>query len=250
MRHSFEVSVAAEYGVNAAILLDEIGHWVKLNEANRTHYHDGNYWTFNSRRAYRELFPYMSERQINTAFEKLISAGLIVTGNYNQNAYDRTLWYALTQKGKSILHYDIMDTFEAENRFAQNGEPIPTPNTTPNTTPKPLSNTTAKSRRKRESVLPQNLQILFDRFWEVYPKKVAKENAEKAWKKINPSEELASTIVQAVKTQISVDGRFRETRFTPHPATWLNGHEWENSYEKGTERRDDFKPSTGFRTDF
>ena len=107
-----------------------------------------------------------------------------------------------------------------------------------------------QKRQRRESQLTVVQQSLFNRFWEVYPKKVAKENAEKAWKKINPSEELASTIVQAVKTQISVDGRFRETRFTPHPATWLNGHEWENSYEKGTERRDDFKPSTGFRTDF
>lgn len=105
-------------------------------------------------------------------------------------------------------------------------------------------------RQRRESQLTVVQQSLFNYFWEVYPKKVAKENAEKAWKKINPSEELASTIVQAVKTQISVDGRFRETRFTPHPATWLNGHEWENSYEKGTEHRDDFKPSTGFRTDF
>lgn len=107
-----------------------------------------------------------------------------------------------------------------------------------------------QKRQRRESQLTVVQQSLFNHFWEVYPKKVAKENAEKAWKKINPSEELASTIVQAVKTQISVDGRFRETRFTPHPATWLNGHEWENSYEKGTERRDDFKPSTGFRTDF
>ncbi len=109
---------------------------------------------------------------------------------------------------------------------------------------------TPQKRQRRESQLTVVQQSLFNHFWEVYPKKVAKENAEKAWKKINPSEELASTIVQAVKTQISVDGRFRETRFTPHPATWLNGHEWENSYEKGTERRDDFKPSTGFRTDF
>ena len=29
MRHSFEISVAVEYGINAAILLDDIGHFVR-----------------------------------------------------------------------------------------------------------------------------------------------------------------------------------------------------------------------------
>lgn len=125
MKHIFDVDIAKRYGINAAVLLENIGYWIKQNEANETNFYDGRYWTFNSRRAYRELFPYMSERQINTAFDKLISDGLIVTGNYNKLAYDRTLWYALTQKGKCILHFDIMDNDNMRNGNDQNGEPIP-----------------------------------------------------------------------------------------------------------------------------
>lgn len=129
MKHIFDVDIANKYGINAAVLLENLGYWIKQNEANETNYYDGNYWTYNSRRAYRELFPYMSERQINTAFQKLIEDGLVITGNYNKIAYDRTLWYALTQKGKSILHFDIMEDTKKSNGNGENVTPIPDINT-------------------------------------------------------------------------------------------------------------------------
>ena len=102
MKHIFDIEIAERYGINAAILLENIGFWTAQSEANEINFHDGSYWTFNSCRAFQELFPYMSKRQIHSALEKLIGDGLLVTGNYNKVAYDRTLWYALTQRGKSI----------------------------------------------------------------------------------------------------------------------------------------------------
>lgn len=136
MIHVFDTDVAKKYGVNAAIILQNIGYWIKQNEANEINFYDGRYWTFNSKRAYSELFPYMSKRQIETAFQKLIEDGVIVTGNYNKLAYDRTLWYALTQKGKCILHFGEMEKPNSANGLPQNGEPIPNinPNVTPNVT--------------------------------------------------------------------------------------------------------------------
>lgn len=111
MKHIFDVDIAVKYGVNAAIILENLSYWIKHNEANDTNFYDGTYWTFNSKKALKELFPYISERQISTAMQKLIDDGLVITGNYNKLAYDRTLWYALTEKGKSILHNgNIQDT--------------------------------------------------------------------------------------------------------------------------------------------
>lgn len=127
--HVFDTDVAVKYGVNAAVLLQNLGYWIKQNEANQTNFYDGTYWTYNSRRAYRELFPYMSERQIDTAFKKLIDDGLVITGNYNKVAYDRTLWYALTQKGKCILHFDGMENDTLQNGSSGNVTPIPNINT-------------------------------------------------------------------------------------------------------------------------
>ena len=129
MNHSFEVDIAVKYGVNAAVLFESLGYWTKRNEANGTNFFDGHYWTFNSRRALRKFFPYMSERQINTAFQKLIADGLVITGNYNKMACDRTLWYALTDQGQSLLHFDRMQTCDLSNEDNQNVKPIPVSNT-------------------------------------------------------------------------------------------------------------------------
>ena len=125
MKHIFDVDIATEYGINAAILFENICYWVKLNEANETNFFDGDFWTYNSVKAFGELFPYLSKRQIETALSKLIENGVIKTGNYNKFAYDRTLWYALTQKGKCISHFGVMDNPEKENALPQNVTPIP-----------------------------------------------------------------------------------------------------------------------------
>lgn len=156
MIHVFDTDVAKEYGVNAAIILQNIGYWIKQNEANETNFYDGRYWTFNSKRAYGELFPYMSKRQIETAFQKLIEDGVIVTGNYNKLAYDRTLWYALTQKGKSILHFGEMENSKTEKGKPQNGEPIPDINT--------VVTSVVTSGKKKES---KSFDAIIDRY--LYP---------------------------------------------------------------------------------
>jgi hypothetical protein len=127
--HYFDTEVAKRYGVNCAVLLQNLWHWVRKNEANNKHFHDGFYWTYNSTKAFQELFPYLSQRQIETALKKLRDEDVIKTGNYNVVAYDRTLWYAITEKGKSILHSGEMDIANKGNGNDTEGKPIPNINT-------------------------------------------------------------------------------------------------------------------------
>lgn len=101
--HSFDIDIAKEYGIEEAILLKNINYWIEKNEANGKNFYDGYYWTYNSIKAFKELFPYMSEKKIRNTLNKLIENGLIITGCYNSDVRDRTLWYAITEKGKSIL---------------------------------------------------------------------------------------------------------------------------------------------------
>jgi len=61
---------------------------------------------------------------------------------------------------------------------------------------------------------------MFDKFWAVYPRKVAKGAARKAWEKITDYE-----VVIAGAERFSLDPN-REDTFTPHPATWLNAERW------------------------
>jgi uncharacterized protein YdaU (DUF1376 family) len=65
----------------------------------------------------------------------------------------------------------------------------------------------------------------FDEFWKIYPKKVSKESAKKAWLKIKPNDDLIAKITKAVKDQKLSE---REQQFIPHAATWLNAKRWED----------------------
>ena len=123
--HHFSVEIAVEYGVNAAILFQNIHFWCEKNRANGMNLHDGLYWTYNSRKAFRELFPYMSEKQIKAALDKLIENGLITTGTYNEDARDRTLWYAVTKKGDCIFQNGNMEMSEMANANAEKDAPLP-----------------------------------------------------------------------------------------------------------------------------
>lgn len=115
MQHSFNTNLAEEYGILEAILINHMWFWIEKNRVNDVNYFDGNYWTFNSTRAFNELFPYVSEKQIKYALKHLREEEIIQIGNYNKNALDRTLWYAFTEKGKAIVSNCPMDRTKENN---------------------------------------------------------------------------------------------------------------------------------------
>lgn len=129
MQHSFDIDVATKYGMLEAVLLNNIHFWVEHNRANKTNFYENDYWTFNSIKAYTELFPYASTRQIRYALDHLINEGIIKTGNFNKAAYDRTLWYGLTENGKCICQQWQMELSTLTNGIVTDGKPIPYINT-------------------------------------------------------------------------------------------------------------------------
>jgi hypothetical protein len=74
----------------------------------------------------------------------------------------------------------------------------------------------------------ESISNMFLSFWKEYPRKVNKKNAEKAFYKINPDKELFEKIMVALKWQRQA---WRDPKFTPHAATWLNGNRWEDEKE-------------------
>lgn len=66
-------------------------------------------------------------------------------------------------------------------------------------------------------------------FWEAYPKKEAKGDALKAWKKLHPSQTLQQIIIAAiVRQKESPQWKKERGTFIPHPATWLNRAGWDD----------------------
>lgn len=115
MYHFFDVDLAKKFGVNCAIILRTFDSLIAKNRTDNVNYFDGRYWTYISNRALAELLPYFTEKQIRTTLDKLIDEGLIITGNYNVSAYDRTLWYAFTDYGESLFINSQIDMPKIEH---------------------------------------------------------------------------------------------------------------------------------------
>ena len=85
-----------------------------------------------------------------------------------------------------------------------------------------------QSPKSVKTLAPDN----FNAFWSVYPKKVGKKDALKAWQKLKPDDALTKTIVGGVrKWQASKQWAEDGGRFIPHPATFINGERWNDECE-------------------
>lgn len=76
----------------------------------------------------------------------------------------------------------------------------------------------------------------FVRFWEAYPRKVGKGAAEKAWRKLKPSETLTDDILSAIAAQKKSRQWLRDGgQYIPNPATWLTQRRWEDDLQERVE---------------
>ena len=81
----------------------------------------------------------------------------------------------------------------------------------------------------KTKILTSPLQERFDSFWHAYPRKRSKGQAERAFLKISPDEQLLATMIATIeRATTSADWLREEGRFIPHPATWLNARGWED----------------------
>lgn len=152
MIHNFDIDIAEKYGLLESILLNHIYYWIEKNRANQTNFFDDTYWTYNSTRAFNNLFPYVSERQIKNALKHLREEGILLTGNYNKSSYDRTLWYGLSKKGLSIVQKCPMEESDMGNGSGDNVPPIPDnkPNIIPNSKPNKEAGTEMESPKPED----------------------------------------------------------------------------------------------------
>jgi hypothetical protein len=158
--HSFSVDEAIRYGIEKALIINNLRYWLRKNKANDQNHKFGYYWTYNSTKAFAKLFPYMNEKSISRWLNELEKDEIILSGNFNRMKTDRTKWFTLRepefctipqnekskmsisdlgQKSQSLespVFSGVMDNLEAmttektatphfEGTFSQNEEPLP-----------------------------------------------------------------------------------------------------------------------------
>lgn len=156
----FNCKVACEIGMAGAVLLENIAFWVKKNKANKTNFHNGYYWTYNSYDAFEEQFPFMNARKIKYELHKLEYAGYVKTGEFNRNKFDRTKWYTITPEGWALLsrveETNLSALEETKSSARTNSEAVPYNIKTDinladnNTDKEPSGSTPSKHKEKTE----------------------------------------------------------------------------------------------------
>ena len=227
MNHSFDKDIAVAYGLPEAIILNHMQFWIEQNKANNINFNDGSYWTYNTTKAYAEIFPYLSQRQIQCALKHLREEGILKTGNYNKSAYDRTLWYAFTEKGISIMQKCKMENVEMPNGFDAQVQPIPDNNSIDNSD----NNSIASETNAKQKIDLKQIEKDFEEVWKIYPKKQGKEAAKKAYIKARKAGVSKLDIVTGLlKYKDFIKANNTADRYIKHGSTWFNQQCWQDDY--------------------
>ncbi len=224
----FRPSVAVEVGVNAAVLYDNISFWCARNLHAGRHVIDGKAWTYNTYATYAALYPWMSEKMVRCAINLLEEKGYIISGYHSEDKRDRTKWYADALVGKA-------ERPEGNSASAPQGnlykEQLPT--TAPTTVPSVLQTDTHDVRDRYGDLLQKDyVEDYFEKnIWSIYPRKVAKAAALKAWKAAS-KRETWGCITSHLEARIQFwKDSDTPVEYIPHLSTWLNQKRWNDPIE-------------------
>ena len=115
--HSFDVLLAVKYGMESAIIIHHFQHWIRENRYHGRNLHEGRCWSYQSRKQILAKFPYMNENQVRRICENLVEWGVLVTGNFNKRAMDKTLWYAFVDEEEFGVSQEWIDRFYSKNVY-------------------------------------------------------------------------------------------------------------------------------------
>lgn len=89
------------------------------------------------------------------------------------------------------------------------------------------------SSKVKESKVKE-IEASFLEFYSKYPRKQGKEDAFKAFQKLDPKDALLERLLSAVSAWASSEAWLKDGgKYVPLPATWLRGKRWEDELPKG-----------------
>ena len=242
--------VAERYGFEEAVFLDAIVFWYRTNKAENRNFRDGRWWTYNSIKAFEEVFPWWSTKQLRRIANSCRDQGALIAGEYNEDRRDRSLWYTpgdellalygLAETGNCTCPNGQMHEPERAHECAQMGEcniRKPCSNhvgTNMDTPYSPPAGDAPAGEKKSGKSEPKYKPDTFEFFWKEYPKPGRKNRltAVRAWDKLKPDLELCRIMLAALKRhKRSIQWTKDDGNFVPHFSAWLNKRRWEDEVE-------------------
>lgn len=100
----------------------------------------------------------------------------------------------------------------------------------------PVATSRIQEKEKEKDKEEDKDKETFARFWTVYPHKVKKQDALRAWKS-GKLAKIVDTIIADVNRRCDTEWKGQEMQFIPHPTTYLHQRRWEDETAP-TERKE------------
>jgi hypothetical protein len=154
-----------------------------------------------------------SERSVKRDIQELIDLGELRVELQNaptKSQYKTNLYWITIGSGVTDLASGVTDWVSRGDSSGKSGvTPVGTQNII----------LTIKEPSKKQA------ENDFDNFWKLYPKKVAKADAIKAWNKATKTK-TADELLKLTKAY--AEGKLPEDKYIPYPASWLNKELYES----------------------
>lgn len=167
-----------------------------------------------------QIFPLrkkVKEKDIESALNGLAALGCVELYTVNGKPYySFPTWGAHQRIRNSIQKFPSPDEKDALRQVAAScGESR-------------LESNPIQSKKESES----ESELQFGEWWKEYPRKVDKQDALKAWKKLSLDDDLFKSIMDGLAKWNRYWKARNEPDFIPHPATWINKRRWESEPPK------------------
>ena len=180
-----------------------------------------------------EIFPYRDGLQIENILDWLACNGFIIRYQYGENRYIQIINFAKHQNPHKNEAASEIPEYSAT---CKSSDFIGTDPDSIGCAPADSLSLDSLSSDSLNPETSKNQKHLvtgvtdFESFWKFYPRKVSKSEALKAWNKINPDQQLITSICAGLTRYLaSADWAKDDGQFIPHASTCLNQARWNDS---------------------
>ena len=193
-----------------------------------------------SRMFYSWLIPYLDVEGRLEADPKLLKADIAPLLDHITSKVIQNILIELHRTGLIILYTANNKQYLQLVKFDENQKNLRKDRETPSTIPEApaeLPHTSGEAPAELPHKIKRSLRLredqdnicanFFARFYQAYPKRKSRGQAEKAFLKINPDEQLLDLMLSKIEQAKTSEGWIKEKgKYIPHPATWLNAKGW------------------------
>ena len=225
MTHSLNVEFAQRYGIEGAIIIEQLYWWLHKNACESDMIKEDRVWCYFSARGLAKYIPYMNSQKLRRELKKLEDAEVVMVGNFNKSPINQTLWYSFTDKFLPELadaNYDISDFSKMKNAIFNSEK---------------CNKTIINNNLIEDNIIEEENSVSNDtqkvddeqflEFWEKYGYKKNRKGALSAFNKLNKKDKKAAIEAIGIYKE---DCRINR-RQMQHPATYLNKRTWEDDFD-------------------